>query len=161
MLEIILKYRFPVEIATKSPLVIRDLDLLKKIDKTAILPVDLKRKLKRGVIISFSFSNMDEKLTNIFEAGAPKPEERLKTMKKCKEIGLFVGANLMPILPFLTDTEESLEKMIKTVKSYGADYVLVGELTLFGRGPADCKTLYYKQLRETLPRTYSKNKELV
>ncbi len=56
LLEIILKYRFPVEIATKSKLVLRDLDLLKKIDKTAILPDDLRPKLKHGAIISFSIS---------------------------------------------------------------------------------------------------------
>jgi len=32
--------------------------------------------------------------------------------------------------------------MIKTAKDYGADYVFVGTLILFGNGPADCKTLY-------------------
>lgn len=89
LLEIILKYKFPVEVATKSKLVLRDLDLLKEIDKNAIVPVDLKLKLKHGVIISFSISTLDEKLAKIVEPGAPKPIERLETMQKCKEEGFF------------------------------------------------------------------------
>ncbi|MEM5867766.1 MAG: hypothetical protein QXG39_07595 [Candidatus Aenigmatarchaeota archaeon] len=44
LLEIILKYKFPVEIATKTKLVLRYLDLLRKIDKNAVLPEDLKIK---------------------------------------------------------------------------------------------------------------------
>ncbi len=68
--------------------------------------------MDQGVIISFSFSNMDPELAQIFEPGAPKPQERLETMKKCKEAGFMVGAVLMPLLPFLSDTEEYLNYMI-------------------------------------------------
>ena len=67
LLEIILKYRFPVEVATKSKLVLRDLDILKEIDENAILPNDLKSKLKHGAIISFSISTLDEKLAKMLE----------------------------------------------------------------------------------------------
>ena len=110
LLEIILKYRFPVEVATKSKLVLRDLDLLKEIDKNAILPMDLKPKLKHGVIISFSISTLDEKLAKILEPGAPKPIERLEAMKRCKERGFFTGICFIPVLPFLSDSEEQVEK---------------------------------------------------
>lgn len=160
VLEIILKYRFPVEVSTKSSLILRDLDLLKEIDKVAVLPEDLKGKVKHGAIVSFSFSNVDESLAKIFEPGAPPPKERLETMKACKNAGLYVGANLMPVLPFITDSEEYLEKMIPTVKDYGADYVFVGGLTLFGSGPTDCKTLYYKALQKHFPELPQKTKSL-
>jgi DNA repair photolyase len=146
LLEIILKYRFPVHCQTKSNLILRDLDLLKKIDKVAILPKDLKEKLKRGVIISFSFSTLDEKLAKILEPGAPIPKERLKTMQKCKKAGFLTGAAFIPVLPYLSDSGEKLEEMIKTAKNHGADFVFVGTLTLFGEDPADCKTLYFKFL---------------
>ncbi len=106
LLETILKYKFPVEVATKSKLVLRDLDLLKAIDKNAILPDDLKPKLKHGTIISFSISTLDETLAKILEPGAPKPMERLETMKKCKEEGFFTGVCFIPVLPFLSDSEE-------------------------------------------------------
>ena len=110
LLEIILKYRFPVEIATKSKLVLRDLDLLKEIAKNAILPDDLEPKLKHRVIISFSISTLDEKLAKILEPGAPKPIERLDAMKRCKERGFFTGICFIPVLPFLSDSEEQVEK---------------------------------------------------
>jgi len=160
LLEIILKYRFPVEIATKSKLVLRDLDLLKEIAKNAILPDDLEPKLKHGVIISFSISTLDEKLAKILEPGAPKPIERLDAMKRCKERGFFTGICFIPVLPFLSDSEEQVEETIKTVKEYGADFIFVGGLTLFGKGPADCKALYYKFLEKYHPELVPKYKSL-
>ncbi len=160
LLEIILKYRFPVKVATKSKLVLRDLDLLKEIDKNAILPGDLKPKLNHRTIISFSISTLDEKLAKILEPGAPKPMERLETMKKCKEEGFFTGVCFIPVLPFLSDSEEELAKTIKIVKEYGAGFIFVGGLTLFGKGPADCKTLYYKFLEKYYPELVPKYKSL-
>lgn len=156
ILKMILRYRFPVEIATKSTLVVRDLDILEQIDKTAILPEDLRGKLKHKAIISFSLSTIDETLARIFEPGAPPPIERLKTMKKCKDEGFFVGINFIPVLPFLSDSQEELEKMIRTAKDFGADYVFVGALTLFGEG----KRLYYKVLEKHFPNLLHKYKSL-
>lgn len=160
LLEIVLKYRFPIHIGTKSTLVLRDLDILKEIDRQAILPADLKEKLNRGVIISFSFSTLNEKLARIFEPGAPRPKERLETMRECKKEGFRVGVNFIPVLPFLSDSAAHLEGMIKTAKDYGADWVLVGGLTLFGNGPQDSKTLYYKALGKHFPELISKYKSL-
>lgn len=160
LLEIILKYRFPVNIGTKSSLVLRDLDILKEIDRQAILPADLREKLNRGVIISFSFSTLDEKLARIFEPGAPKLKERLETMRECKKEGFWVGVNFIPVLPFLSDSAAHLEEMIKTARDYGADWVLVGGLTLFGNGPQDSKTLYYQVLEKHFPELVPKYKSL-
>lgn len=156
LLEIILKYRFPVNIGTKSTLVLRDFDILKEIDRNAVLPEDLRDKLKRGVIISFSFSTLDGKLARIFEPGAPKPRARLEAMKKCREEGFLTGVNFIPVLPFLSDSEDHLEKMIKTARDYGAEFALVGTLTLFGEG----KRLYYKTLEKYFPELVPKYKSL-
>ncbi len=160
LLEIILKYKFPVEIATKSKLVLRDLDLLKEIDKNAILPDDLKSKLKHRTIISFSISTSDNKLAKTLEPGAPGPIERLETMRRCKEKGFFTGVCFIPVLPFLSDSEEQLEETIKTVKEYGADFIFIGGLTLFGKEPIDSKTLYYKFLEKNYPALLPRYKNL-
>ena len=124
ILETILKYYFPVHILTKSILVLRDLDLLKEIDKNAILPEDLKNKLKRGVIVNFSISTLDEKLAKLLEPGAPSPVERLEAMQQIKEEGLMAGVSYIPVLPFLSDSEEKLDEMIRKAKNYGADFIL-------------------------------------
>ncbi|MFH1541803.1 MAG: radical SAM protein [bacterium] len=156
LLEIVLKHKFPVHIGTKSTLVLRDLDILKQIDENAILPRDLRSKLGRGTIISFSFSTLNNKLAKIFEPGAPSPKDRLNVVKQCKKKGFLVGVNLLPVLPFLSDSEENLSEMIKTAKAYGADYVHVGGLTLFGEG----KRYYYGILEKHFPDLLAKYKSL-
>lgn len=148
LLEIILKYRFPVHILTKSTLVLRDLELLKKVDKIAILPEDLREKFKRGVIVNFSMPTLNEKLAKVLEVGAPTPKERLEAMKRCKEAQLFAGVSYIPLLPYISDSEEKLDEMIRTAKDYGADFVFVGTLTLFGDKPTGSKMLYYRFLEK-------------
>jgi len=160
LLMIILRFHFPVNILTRSPLILRDLEILEKIGKKAVLPPELENKMDTGVVTSFSFSTTDENLSRIFEPGAPSPQERLKTMKECKKQGFLVGAIFMPLLPFLSDTEEHLDEMIKKVKENGADFILASGLTLFGEGPQDCKTRYYHVLEEHFPELVPKTRAL-
>ncbi len=160
LLSVILRYRFPLHILTKSALVLRDLDLFREIDAKAILPYDLRDKLKRGVIINFSISTLDERLSRIIEPGAPKPEDRLKAMQRCREEGFMSGVSYIPVLPYLSDSEEELDNMIKTAKDYGADFVFVGALTLFGSKPADCKVIYYRFLERYYPHLIQKYRRL-
>jgi DNA repair photolyase len=159
-LRIILRFQFPVHVLTRSPLLLRDLDLLHRIGEKAIIPRELQDRLDKGVIISFSFSTMDQELASIFEPGAPEPELRLETMKKCKEAGFMVGAVFMPLLPYLSDTDESLDYMMGRVKKQGADFVLAAALTLFGEGPADCRTRYYQALEEHFPEKVAETQAL-
>lgn len=159
-LKIILKHRFPLLLITKSDLVLRDLDILSEIDKQAIHAPDLRTKLTRGVVVSFSFSTLDPALAGTLEPGAPLPEERLQAMKKCKEAGLMVGMNCIPTLPFISDTNDQLETLIRAGKENGADYILIGGLTLFGKYPADSKVLYYKFLERKFPHLVAEYKKL-
>ena len=151
ILQLLLKYKFPVFISTKRSLITRDIELLKAIDKTAILPADLQSTLERGAILSVSISTMDEAISNILEPGAIPPLQRLQLVKQLKQEGFLVGVNAIPVLPFISDPEDELEKIIVAAKQYNADYILVGGLTLFGTEKADSKTLYYKFLQHYKP----------
>jgi len=146
-LEVIKRHRFPVHCLTKSPLILRDLDILEEIDKRAILPGDLRNNVGRGVLITFSLSTLDPEISRIFEPGAPDPLERLKAMRRVKDVGFKAGVAYIPVLPFISDTEEELEKMIEAAKEFEADYVFVGALTLYGSG----KELYYRVLERCFP----------
>jgi len=108
-LEVIARFKFPLHCLTKSTLILRDIDLLKEIDENAILPKDLE-KLKHGTLITFSFSTLDEKIAKIFEPNAPKPKERLETLQKIKEVGFYAGIAYIPVLPFISDSDEQLKK---------------------------------------------------
>jgi DNA repair photolyase len=160
ILSLLLKYRFPVFISTKRSLITRDIELLKAIDKTAILPEDLQSKLHRGVILSVSISTMDETISNILEPDALHPSLRLQLVQQLKQEGFLVGVNAIPVLPFISDTDEELEKIISAAKHHHADYILVGGLTLFGNEKGDSKTLYYKFLSRYQPQLIKKYDEL-
>lgn len=155
ILGMIKRYKFPLHICTKSTMILRDMDILKGIKEDAILPCKLEGRLESGLIVSFSFSTLDKEISSILEPGAPSPMERLETMKKCSEAGFKTGILNMPILPYISDSEEDLEAMVCTAKNYGAHYVMSAGLTLFGEDPDDCRTLYYKFLKEHYPEMVS------
>ena len=160
ILGIIKRYKFPIHILTKSTMILRDRDIIDGIRDVAILPDDLSDKLDHGVIVSFSFSTLDEKLAEIIEPGAPSPIERLETMKEFSDAGFKTGIINMPVLPFLSDSEKSIEAMVKTAKNYGAHYVLYSGLTLYGTDDDDCKTLYFNFLKKYHPDLVQKYEKL-
>ena len=146
-LEVISRYRFPVHCLTKSSLILRDLDLLQHIDENAILPVDLKARVGRGVLITFSLSTLDEEVAKVFEPGAPKPRERLEALRRVREEGFLAGVAYIPVLPFISDGDEALDEMVRAAVEFDASYLFIGSLTLFGVG----RELYYNVLRRHFP----------
>lgn len=155
-LEVIAKHRFPVHIITKSDLITRDFDLLEQVRYNAILPDDLKSELQTGVIVSFSFSTLQDEVGKIFEPGATKPSLRLATLDKTLQAGFLSGVSLMPMLPFISDTAEPLEHTFGTFSEMGVDYVLPATLTLYGNGPADSKTLMLNAIAKHYPQLHEK-----
>lgn len=121
MLEVCLSHEFPVMIITKSPLVIRDIDLLKKIQK------------KSWVCVVFSI-NMDESLINyqnlkkFLEPFTPSLKLRYDAMNILSKEGIYTGTALMPIIPYLTDDKTVLKKIIFKTKINGGKFVLAGGL---------------------------------
>jgi DNA repair photolyase len=160
LLEIILAYRFPLHVITKSDLVMRDFDLLEKINAQAILPPDLEDKLRHKVFITFSFSTTDDHVGKIFEPGATPPSARIKTLRAAVDHGFKSGVSLMPLLPYITDTDEHLENMFDIFKTAGAQYIFPASLTLFGNGPADSKTLVMRAVVKHYPHLKEKYYQL-
>jgi len=156
ILELILKYRFPLHIITKSPGVLRDIDLLHEIDKKAFVPEDLQSKTKHGVFISFSISTMNDEVAKIFEPGAPAPSLRLKAIEQLLKEGFWTGVSLMPLLPYISDTGEHLQLLFQTFANINVKYVLPATLTLPGSGEADAKTLYFEAVRKNFPELLEK-----
>lgn len=155
-LELALKHRFPVHIITKSGLVERDFDLLHQIDKEAKLPADLQDSPGRGTLITFSFSTIDDAIGKIFESGAPSPTSRLEALKRTKKEGFLSGVSMMPLIPYITDTTESLHSMFSSFKEAGANYVMPATITLWGNGKSDSKTLMMKAIQKNFPELYPK-----
>ena len=155
-LELALKHRFPVHIITKSDLVERDFDLLHQIDKQAKLPDDLQKSLGRGTLITFSFSTIDNALGKVFESGAPAPSQRIEALKSARKAGFLSGVSMMPLIPYITDTKESLHSMFSAFKEADANYVMPATITLWGNGKSDSKTLMMKAIQKNFPELYPK-----
>ena len=117
-LNLIYEHKFPVHMLTKSMLIKRDIDILKKINE------------QNRAIVSFSFSSVDDKISTIFEPGVPSPRERLKTLAFFKDEGIACGMFLLPVIPFVTDTQELMEKTIKKAVDTGVDFIIFGGMTL-------------------------------
>ncbi|MFX1340997.1 MAG: radical SAM protein, partial [Promethearchaeota archaeon] len=114
ILKILAKYKLPVNIATKSDLVTRDIDLFRKIANDT------------WCTIGFSITTLDENLAKFLEPFSSTPEERLEALKtiKCQASNVQVGTYFMPIIPFLEDNEENLKAVIKESKEAKADFLL-------------------------------------
>lgn len=158
ILEVILKHKFPVHVITRSDLVLRDLDLLHEINKNAVLPEDLAQLTKHKVLITFSFSTIDDKVAKIFEPGATPPSIRLETLKEVVKNGFHSGVSMMPLLPYISDTTESLNAMFSAFKTAGANYVMPATITLFGNGASDSKTLVLRAVEKHYPQLLDKYK---
>lgn len=156
LLEVILKHKFPVHIITKSDLVERDFDLLKDIEKNAILPKDLEGKLSQKSFITFSFNTLDNDIAKIFEPGATPPSKRLVTLQKTIDGGFLTGVSLMPLIPYITDTAEHLKKMFSTFKKLGVHYIFPASITLFGNESSDSKTLMLRAIEKHYPELLEK-----
>jgi DNA repair photolyase len=160
LLETIHHYKFPVHIITKSELVTRDFDLLHEIKKDAILPTDLETTGIAKVFITFSFSTLDDQVGKIFEPGAPAPTKRIGALEQSLINGFHSGVSLMPLLPYITDTEEQLHNLFRTFQQLGVRYIFPASITLFGAGPHDSKPLMLTAIKKHYPHLEEKYKEL-
>ena len=122
MLEICLEHQFPVFILERSPLVLRDLDLLIEINKIAHVSVLFS-------IIHTQQSRNAERISRI-ERLAPVPERRFTAMRSLADHGIQCGVSFMPILPGLCDTPENIELVIQQTRDHGGQFILAAPLTL-------------------------------
>lgn len=145
MLQVVCDLGFPVFVNEKSPMLLQDLDLLKKISQKSYLNV--------GWSI---ITTKDDETRRIFEPKAPSVRSRFAAMEKLADVGIFTGIVFMPILPFIYDDEKNIEAVVKMTKESGGQYVLEGDLTLWGY----CGTHYYRVLEKYSPTLVEKYRRL-
>jgi DNA repair photolyase len=136
-LEIIEKYGFGFSAITKSNLILRDLDLLKKINQ------------KAKCVVNITLTTFDEPLCKILEPNVSTTKERFEVLKIMRDEGIKTVVWLCPILPFINDTEENLRGLLDyciEAKVYG--------IICFGMGMTlreGDREYYYQQLDKHFP----------
>lgn len=139
MLEVCRDLGFPVFVLERSPLVLRDLDLLQEINARA------------PCVVAFSAISTPESPNNArvqqMEGLAPPVAKRFAAMEAFARAGILTGTSLMPILPGLCDDDANLESVIRWTADNGGKFVLAGSLTLADQQ----KSYFFALLRERFP----------
>lgn len=110
-LEIIAKRRFPVHILTKSDLVLRDIPLLQQISQLY-------------AAVTLTITTADDKLAKLIEPGAPPPSRRFQAIRTLTDHGILSGVTMMPVLPFIEDSDENITAIVEHAHAAGATYIL-------------------------------------
>lgn len=104
-------YQFGVAIATKSPLVARDIDLLKEIQSHS------------PVIVKMTITTLDDDLCKKIEPNVAVSSERFAALKQLSDNGIYCGILLMPLLPFINDTKENVLGIVQRAKECGVKFI--------------------------------------
>jgi DNA repair photolyase len=125
-LELIERRRFGVGIATKSPLVVRDADLLLGISVNA------------PAYVKVTVTAFDDELCKKIEPHVAPSSERFAAVRALSSAGILTGILLMPVLPFLCDNEENILRIVDEAHRCGARFIYPG----FGMTLRDSQRAY-------------------
>lgn len=131
-LELIDEYGFGLAIQTKSDMILRDLDLLKSINK------------KTKCVVQMTLTTYDDELCKIVEPNVCVTSRRVEVLNIMKEEGIPTVCWMTPILPFINDTEENIRGILnytKQAKCYGIMFFDIGMTLRDGD-----RQYYYKKL---------------
>ncbi len=135
MLHVFIEFLQPVHALTKSPSVLRDLDLWAELASVA------------DAQVAFSVPTLDEEVWKKTEPGTAKPAKRFEAMRKLVDAGVPCGVMLAPVIPGITDTTESIEAVVRSAAECGASFVAPNVLNL----KPGTKEWFMPVLREAYP----------
>ncbi len=111
-LEVCAEFGVPVGIITKSPLVTRDIDVIKKLN----------------AFVCFSLPFLTKEKSNPFEPYTPVPEARFRAMEKIADAGIPVGIGVAPVIPGYNESD--IPKLLERAKQAGASHAFMSMLHL-------------------------------
>lgn len=106
-LELISAYDFGVTVITKSSLITRDIDVYKEIAEHS------------PVLCKMTVTTADDELSRFIEPHVSVSSERFEALAKMADSGLFTGITMMPVLPFIEDTEENIRTVVRRARECG------------------------------------------
>ena len=117
-LEALGQSRTPFAVITRSPMIVRDVDVL------------CEAAVRASVSVNFSVPTIDPEVWRKTEPGTPPPAQRLRAVSRLVEAGIEVGVALAPILPGLSDRPEQLEAAVRAARDAGAVHLWANVLYL-------------------------------
>lgn len=120
ILKLLIKYKTPAIISTKSDLILRDYDLIDQLSRITYIN------------IAATITSMDEDVRCKIEPDGVESVRRFEMLKEFRKTNASIGLHVMPIIPFLTDNEENMESICYNGREANVHYMLPGILYLRG-----------------------------
>jgi DNA repair photolyase len=136
ILEALLAAETPVSVLTKSPLVMRDIEIFERFRDAGL-----------RVSVNVSVPTLDEKAWRLTEPHTPSPSARLDAVAELRKRGIDSGILIAPLMPGINDSPEQVEPIVKRAREAGATFL--GGVALHLRG--EVKDVYFGWLREKRP----------
>lgn len=111
-MEVILKHHCGVGVLTKSDLILRDLDLLDKINKDS------------KAVVQITLTTSDDELCKKIEPNVCPTSRRIEVLKKCQELGIPTVVWLCPFLPFINDTHDNITNLLDACIKVGVKGII-------------------------------------
>ena len=141
VLKLMIKYQQPINISTKSTLILRDIDLIEELSKIA------------DVQIECSVTCVDERIRKILEPYSSPSVERMKVLQLLKEkTHAHVHVLMMPIVPYMNDSYENIEAIYKLASQIGVETICPGTMYLRGK----TRTYFLNYIKEYNYELYKK-----
>ncbi len=121
ILKLLIKYKTPAIISTKSDLVIRDYELIDELSNITYIN------------IAATITTVDDAVRGKIEPESVSAAQRFHVLKEFRKTNASIGLHLMPIIPFITDSEDNFERMFAMASECGVHYVLPGVLYMRGK----------------------------
>jgi DNA repair photolyase len=132
-LQVCIAHANPVGVVTKSPLVARDVDVLRDLQRFGSTPV------------MFSIAFADDRRARLIEPGAPAPSQRFTAMRRLHEADIPVGLLLVPVIPGLNDRD--IPAILARAVDCGASRAAYAPVRL----PGSVADVFLSRLRAALP----------
>lgn len=140
ILKLLIKYKNPAIISTKSSLILRDFDLIDELSRITYIN------------IASTITVTDKKTASLIETNASSPMERFNILKTFRKTNASVGMHTMPVIPYITDSIENIESLFYNAKESDVHYVLPGILYLRG----ETRKSFFLFVRNNYPELYKK-----
>ncbi|MDD2447597.1 MAG: radical SAM protein [Tissierellia bacterium] len=138
ILRLMIKYKTPCIISTKSDLILRDYDLIDELSKITY------------VNVAATITCTDESIRKKIEPNASLPKARFSMLKEFSKTNASTGLHFMPIIPFLTDGFDNVDSIYSQATDCHIDYVLPGVLYLRGK----TRKVFFEFIKQEFPNLF-------
>ena len=144
ILRLMIKYKTPCIISTKSDLILRDYELIEKLASITY------------VNIAATITCMDENIRRKIEPNGVESLRRFSMLKEFAKTNASTGLHFMPIIPYITDGRDNIDSLYSQANDSKVDYVLPGTLYLRGK----TRVVFFDFIKQEFPDLYPVLQEL-